>query len=129
MVLAISPTIAVPCTPRVLVPGLCATHIGGGVLIARLASQLAMYTSIPSTVPVDVMIAMAAQCHLQSAEHVVPVTIQYMEPFFRRDARVEEYIDPEIKAEELRHKEEITEKALVESQSSATRWWAAAVRA
>ncbi len=49
--LAISPTIAVPCTPRVLVPGLCATHIGGGVLIARLASQLAMYTSIPSTVP------------------------------------------------------------------------------
>ena len=83
MVLAISPTIAVPCTPRVLVPGLCATHIGGGVLIARLASQLAMYTSIPSTVPVDVMIAMAAQCHLQSAEHVVPVTIQYMEPFFR----------------------------------------------
>ena len=45
------------------------------------------------------MIAMAAQCHLQSAEHVVPVTIQYMEPFFRRDARVEEYIDPEIKAE------------------------------
>lgn len=121
MVLAISPTIAVPCTPRVLVPGLCATHIGGGVLIARLASQLAMYTSIPSTVPVDVMIAMAAQCHLQSAEHVVPVTIQYMEPFFRRDARVEEYIDPEIKAEELRHKEEITEKALVESQSLADR--------
>lgn len=44
-----------------------------------------------------------------------------MEPFFRRDARVEEYIDPEIKAEELRHKEEITEKALVESQSLADR--------
>lgn len=121
MVLAISPTIAVPCTPRVLVPGLCATHIGGGILIARLASQLAMYTSIPSTVPADVMIAMAAQCHLQSAEHVVPVTIQYMEPFFRRDARVEEYIDPEIKAEELRHKEEITKKALEESQSLADR--------
>lgn len=121
MVLAISPTIAVPCTPRVLVPGLCATHIGGGVLIARLASQLAMYTSIPSTVPVDVMIAMAAQCHLQSAEHVVPVTIQYMEPFFRRDARVEAYIDPEIRAAELRHKEEITQKALAESQSLADR--------
>ena len=121
MVLAISPTIAVPCTPRVLVPGLCATHIGGGVLIARLASQLAMYTSIPSTVPADVMIAMAAQCHLQSAEHVVPVTIQYMEPFFRRDARVEEYIDPKIKAEELQHKDEITKKALSESQSLANR--------
>ena len=71
MTLAISPTIAVPCTPRVLAPGLCATHIGGGVLIARLASQLAMNTTIPCGIPVDVMIAMAAQCHLASAEHVV----------------------------------------------------------
>ena len=79
MTLAISPTISVPCTPRVLAPGLCATHIGGGVLTARLASQLAMYTTIPCGIPVDVMIAMAAQCHLASAEHVVPVTIKYME--------------------------------------------------
>ena len=121
MVLAISPTIAVPCTPRVLVPGLCATHIGGGILIARLASQLAMYTSIPSTVPADVMIAMAAQCHLQSAEHVVPVTIKYMEPFFRRDERVEEYIDADIKERELRHKEEITKQAQAESCALADR--------
>ncbi len=121
MVLAISPTIAVPCTPRVLVPGLCATHIGSGILIARLASQLAMYTSIPSSVPADVMIAMAAQCHLQSAEHVVPVTIQYMEPFFRRDSRVEAYIDPGVKADELQRKEEITEKAAKESQALADR--------
>ena len=89
MVLAVSPTIAVPCTPRVLAPGLCATHIGGGILIARLASQLAMYTSIPSTIPADVMIAMAGQGHLASAEHVVPITIQYMEPFFKRDEQVD----------------------------------------
>lgn len=111
MVLAISPTIAVPCTPRVLVPGLCATHIGGGILIARLASRLAMQTSIPSTVPADVMIAMAAQCHLASAEHVVPITIQYMEPFFKRDARVDAYVADDVKTDELRRKDEILRRA------------------
>lgn len=121
VVLAISPTISVPCTPRVLVPGLCATHIGGGILIARLASQLAMYTSIPSTVPVDVMIAMAAQCHLASAKHVVPVTIEYMEPFFKRDARVEAYIDPGVREEEQRRKEAVAVKAAAQSRELAAR--------
>ena len=119
--LAISPTIAVPCTPRVLVPGLCATHIGGGVLIARLASQLAMYTSIPSTVPADVMIAMATQCHLQSAEHVVPVTIQYMEPFFRRDPKVESFVKEELKQAEIERKDQIMEQASAEARSLADR--------
>ena len=47
IVLALSPTIANPCTPRVMVAGLCATHIGGGVMIGKLAAQLAMNTSIP----------------------------------------------------------------------------------
>lgn len=119
MVLAISPTIAVPCTPRVLAPGLCATHIGGGVLIARLASQLAMYTSIPSTIPADVMIAMAAQCHLQSAEHVVPVTIRYMEPFFKRDSRVDAYVSDQALKAEHRRKEEIMVTAGEESRALA----------
>ena len=119
--LAISPTIAVPCTPRVLVPGLCATHIGGRVLIARLASQLAMYTSIPSTVPADVMIAMATQCHLQSAEHVVPVTIQYMEPFFRRDPKVESFVKEELKQAEFERKDQIMEQASAEARSLADR--------
>ena len=121
MVLAISPTIAVPCTPRVLVPGLCATHIGGGILIARLASRLAMQTSIPSTVPADVMIAMAAQCHLASAEHVVPITIQYMEPFFKRDARVDAYVADAVKEDELRRKGEIMQKAGNEARTLANR--------
>lgn len=121
VVLALSPTISVPCTPRVLVPGLCATHIGGGILIARLASQLAMYTSIPSTVPVDVMIAMAAQCHLASAEHVVPVTIEYMEPFFKRDSRVEAYIDPETRQAEQARKEAVSAKAAAQSRELAAR--------
>lgn len=121
MVLAISPTIAVPCTPRVLAPGLCATHIGGGILIARLASQLAMYTSIPSTIPADVMIAMAAQCHLASAEHVVPITIQYMEPFFKRDERVDAYVSDKALDAEKKRKEEIVIKAEGESQRLAAK--------
>ena len=119
--LAISPTIAVPCTPRVLVPGLCATHIGGGILIARLASRLAMRTSIPSTVPVDVMIAMAAQCHLASAKHVVPVTIEYMEPFFKHVDEVEAYIPSKVQAEEKRRQDEITVKAAMQSKGLAER--------
>lgn len=121
IVLAISPTISVPCTPRVLVPGLCATHIGGGILIARLASRLAMYTSVPSTVPVDVMIAMAAQCHLASARHVVPVTIEYMESFFKHDDKVEAYIAPQVKAEEKRRQEAVIQRAAEQSRDLARR--------
>lgn len=121
IVLALSPTISVPCTPRVLVPGLCATHIGGGVLIARLASQLALHTSIPSTVPVDVMIAMAAQCHLASAQHVVPVTIEYMEPFFKHDERVDSYVDNVILEEEKKRQEALIRKAADEIRDLARR--------
>lgn len=121
VVLALSPTISVPCTPRVLVPGLCATHIGGGILIARLASQLAMHTSVPSTVPVDVMIAMAAQCHLASAKHVVPVTIEYMETFFKHDERVDSYIDSAVLDQEKKRQEALIEKATAEIRELARR--------
>lgn len=121
MTLAISPTISVPCTPRVLAPGLCATHIGGAVLIARLASRLAMHTTIPCGIPVDVMIAMAAQCHLASAKYVVPVTIKYMEPFFKRDERVEQYVKPEVVAAEKERKVNVTKEALAEAADLAAR--------
>lgn len=121
VVLALSPTISVPCTPRVLVPGLCATHIGGGVLIARLASQLALYTSIPSTVPVDVMIAMAAKCHLASAKYIVPVTIEYMEPFFKHDERVDSYVDAALLESEKKRQEELIQKAALEIRDLAGR--------
>ena len=121
MSLAISPTISVPCTPRVLAPGLCATHIGGGVLIARLSSRLAMYMTIPCGIPVDVMIAMAAQCHLASAEHVVPVTIKYMEAFFKRDQRVEQYVAPEEVKAEAERKVTVTKDAFAEASDLAVR--------
>lgn len=121
VVLALSPTISVPCTPRVLVPGLCATHIGGGVLIARLASQLALYTSVPSTVPADVMIAMAAKCHLASAKHVVPVTIEYMEPFFKHDVRVDSYVEDAVLEDEKKRQEDLIQKAAFEIRDLAAR--------
>jgi L-serine dehydratase len=100
VVLAISPTIATPCTPRVMVPGLCATHIGGAILVGRLASHLALHTHLPVNIPVDVMIAMAAAVHPVSAKHVVPVVIQYMEPFFRGNPAVEKYVEADIRAAE-----------------------------
>ena len=71
MVLALSPTIGVPCTPRVMVPGLCATHIGGAVLIGALAASLALKTNIEVNVPIDVMISMAAEIHRISAKEIV----------------------------------------------------------
>ncbi|WP_434130884.1 hypothetical protein KIAC18_002391 [Sporomusa sphaeroides] len=96
--LALSPTIANPCTPRVMVSGLCAAHLGGGILIGHLAAKLVVKTTIPITVPPDVMIAMAAAVHPVSAREVVPVVIRYMEPFFKTNEAVEQYIGPEIKA-------------------------------
>ena len=119
IVLALSPTIGNPCTPRVMVAGLCATHIGGGVMIGKLAAQLAMQTSIPVTVPADVMIAMAAAVHPVSAKAIVPVVIQYMEPFFKTNQAVESYISQDIKAEENERIESIVRQALEEARQLA----------
>jgi len=58
MVLALSPTIAVPCTPRVMAAGLCASHISGAILIGNQACNLVLTTSLPGAIDVDVMIAM-----------------------------------------------------------------------
>lgn len=109
--LALSPTIANPCTPRVMVAGLCATHICGAVLIGNLAAHLAMNTTIPVHVPADVMIAMAAEIHAVSAKHVVPVVNKYMRSFFKTNAAVEEYIGQEVKAKEKILAEETVKKA------------------
>ncbi len=116
IVLAISPTIANPCTPRVMVAGLCATHIGGAVMIGKLASQLALQTTIPVTVPVDVMISMAAAVHPISAKAIVPTVIQYMEPFFKTNGAVEDYVCSAVKEVEEERKEEIIEKALEQAR-------------
>lgn len=111
IVLALSPTIGNPCTPRVMVPGLCATHIGGAILNAKLASHLAVYTRLPINVPPDVMIAMAASVHKISAKEIVPEVIRYMEPFFRTNAMVESYIDDTTKEVEASRKSDIQQVA------------------
>ncbi|MDT8903304.1 L-serine ammonia-lyase, iron-sulfur-dependent, subunit alpha [Anaeroselena agilis] len=121
IVMALSPTIANPCTPRVMVAGLCATHIGGGVMIGKLAAQLAMHTSIPITVPADVMIAMAAAVHPISAKYVVPTVIQYMEPFFKTNQAVESYISPDIKADESARIDQTIGQALAEARALASK--------
>jgi L-serine dehydratase len=100
MVTAISPTIGVPCTPRVMVPALCATHIGGAVLIGTLAAKLAVKTDIEVNVPIDVMLAMAAEVHPISGKTIVPTVVEFMQPFFKTKEPVEKLIDKSVKDEE-----------------------------
>lgn len=119
VVLALSPTIATPCTPRVMVAGLCSTHIGGGIVIGNLAARLALYTSIPVNVTVDAMIAMAADVHNVSAKHVVPVVNRYMRPFFKTNLDVEAYVDHEIKEQEQQNVGETIRIALENTQNLA----------
>jgi len=119
IVVALSPTIGNPCTPRVMVPGLCATHIGGAILNAKLSSYLAVHTTLPLNVPVDVMIAMAASVHKISAKEIVPEVIRYMEPFFRTNNKVETYIDEATKKVEETRKIEIQEVAQEQARALA----------
>lgn len=114
VVLALSPTIAVPCTTRVMVAGLCATHIGGAVMIGKLASYLAVSTDIPVTVPADVMMVMAAQIHPISAKYIVPTVMQYMEPFFEPNPEVENYVSMDVREQkEMECRETLKTAALI----------------
>ena len=100
MVIAISPTIAVPCTPRVLVPALCTTHVDGAIMIGMFSAKLLMSVDMDVNVPFDVMIAMASEVHVESARHVVPTVVEFMEPFFKRKDHVEQLIDDDVKSAE-----------------------------
>ncbi len=119
--LALSPTIGNPCTPRVMVAGLCAAHLGGGVLIGHLAANLVVKTTIPVTVPPDVMIAMAAAVHPLSAKHIVPAVIKYMEPFFKTNDAVESFINPEVKAQDAERIENTIAQAKAEARALASK--------
>ncbi len=102
MVLAISPTIAVPCTPRVMVPGLCATHIGGAIVIGNLAAGLALYSDIEVNVPIDVMFVLASEVHKVSAKQVVPVVVKYLRSLFKTKPNVENLISERVKIDEIK---------------------------
>ncbi len=119
VVLALSPTIAVPCTPRVMVPGLCAAHIGGAIMNGWLSAWMSRYSNLPVNVPVDLMIAMAAAVHPASAKEVVPVVIKYMEPFFKVNAAVESFVSEEVKAADRARRDEIQKTALAEARAMA----------
>lgn len=111
MVLAMSPTIGVPCTPRVLVPALCTTHVGGAILIGMYSARICMAVDMNVNVPFDVMLAMASLVHVTSAKNIVPTVVEYMEPFFQRTANVESLVRPEVREAEKKQIKETLEKA------------------
>lgn len=111
MVMAISPTIGVPCTPRVMVPALCATHIGGAVLVGVLSAGLSVKTNIEVNVPIDVMLAMATEIHPIAAKTIVPTVVEFMQPFFKTKEPVENLIEQSIKDEEKKEIENTLIKA------------------
>ena len=111
MVLAMSPTIGVPCTPRVLVPALCTTHVGGAILMGMYAGKLCTKVEMTVNVPFDVMIAMASLVHVESGKHLVPTVVEYMEPFFKRKDAVESLVSETVKAAEASQMEETLAKA------------------
>jgi L-serine dehydratase len=94
MVLAISPTIGVPCTPRVITRGLCATHIGGAILGGNLASNLVLKSTLPVDIDIDVMIAMAARVHREAAPPITAVNTKYLKPYFKKREQVEALLAP-----------------------------------
>lgn len=111
MVLAMSPTIGVPCTPRVLVPALCTTHVGGAILMGMYAGKLCTKVEMTVNVPFDVMIAMASRVHVESGKYLVPTVVEYMEPFFKRKETVESLVSEAVKAAEASQMEETLAKA------------------
>ncbi len=114
IVLAISPTIGVPCTPRVMVSGLCATHIGGAILVGNLAAGLVLNTSLPVDVDVDVMMAMAARVHIEAAPVITDINLTYMRPYFKSKAKVESWVDEEIKEQEQNESSTVHETSRAE---------------
>ncbi|UQZ88991.1 serine dehydratase [Deltaproteobacteria bacterium Smac51] len=121
VVLAMSPTIAVPCTPRVMVPGLCASHIGGAIMIGWLSAWMSRNSNLPVNVPVDLMIAMAAAVHPVSGKEVVPVVIKYMEPFFKVNQQVESFVAEEVKAADKQRRAAISEEGIREAKAIAAK--------
>jgi len=120
IVLALSPTIAVPCTPRVMVSGLCASHISGAILIGNQASNLILKTSLPVDVDVDVMIAMAARVHVEAAPVITAINLEYLEPYFRKNPNVEPFVDEKIRGLEREKANKIVNQAREEVRKLVT---------
>jgi len=111
IVLALSPTIAVPCTPRVMVAGLCATHIGSAILVGNLASNLVLKSTMPVDVDVDVMIAMAARIHTEAAPVITGINLEYMGPYFQKKPQIEPFVDESVRETEKANAAQIVRQA------------------
>lgn len=111
IVLAMSPTIAVPCTPRVMVSGLCATHIGGAILMGNLAANLALKTTLPVDVDVDVMIAMAAKVHTDAAPPITKINHAYLMPYFKKNATVDTFVEQGVRDREAKEVAEVLDRS------------------
>lgn len=101
MVLAISPTIGVPCTPRVVTRGLCATHIGSAILGGNLAANLVLKSTLPVDIDIDVMIAMAARVHREAAPAITAVNTKYLKPYFKKRDQVDALLPPGLATAEV----------------------------
>lgn len=119
MVLSLSPTIGVPCTPRVLVPALCTSHLGGAVMIGMYSGKLCMKADMDVNVPFGVMMAMAAEVHIESGRALVPTVVDYMEPFFKRKPGVEALISQEVRDSEAIKTEKTLAKAAEKAKALA----------
>jgi len=111
IVLAVSPTIAVPCTPRVMAAGLCASHISGAILIGNQAANLILKTSLPVDIDVDVMVAMAARIHVEAAPVITAINLEYLEPYFQKKNQVEPFVDEDIRNSEKEKANRIKKRA------------------
>lgn len=62
-------------------------------------------------VPFDVMLSMASLVHVASAKNIVPIVVEYMEPFFQRTANVESLVTQEVRDAEKKQIAETLEKS------------------
>ncbi len=111
MILAISPTLGVPCTPRVVTRGLCATHIGAAILVGNLASKLVLKSTLPVYIDVDVMIAMAARIHREAAPAITAVNVKDLKPYFKKREQVEALLAPGLANSEASAADEVLAEA------------------
>lgn len=75
------------------------------------ARRLCTTVEMTVNVPFDVMFAMASLVHKESAHHIVPTVVEYMEPFFQRTAEVESLVSEEVHKADKKRIEETLEKA------------------
>lgn len=112
IILALSPTIAVPCTPRVMVPGLCASHIASAITTGNNAAKIALNSNMEVNVDIDAMISMAAEIHKKAAPVITEINLKWLKPYFNHNREVDRWVDPAVLREEESQVESVKKEAL-----------------